>query len=120
MNRLRLAHEVAAHLVAAEQAIDAALQAQADLVARLVSARDESQVAQVVGDEAVAHAAAGIAALSSARRETVACHAALEGVRTTLGLPAVAAGQGDKDPPAPEPKPRARAPVEASGLRRRV
>ncbi|MBE7218267.1 MAG: hypothetical protein INR64_07335 [Caulobacteraceae bacterium] len=115
MDRLSLAEEVATRLVAAERAIDAALQAQAHLVAGLLQARATARLAAPAGDAAVMCAAAAAKALGSARSETADCHRALAELQSALRLPPLDVGQGDKDPPEQPHKPRASAAASGAG-----
>ena len=101
MDKIEAAHEVAARLTAAERAIDEALRTGADLLARMATARREVGLSAVVGGEAFERSAGALTALTAARAETAACHAALARAQVRAGLGAVATGEGSKDPPPP-------------------
>jgi hypothetical protein len=85
-NRLAAAHQVSSRLFAAENAIDAAIQAAAELNAVMPMARTTASLSAVVGQDAVEAAARSFAILIKARREIVDAHDKLDTVKTQIGL----------------------------------
>jgi hypothetical protein len=95
--RRHAAQEVAARLIAAEEAIDAALTAVADLNGYIPVARCEANLSAVIGQGAVEAAAETLAALVRARRGIVDTHHQLAETRDQIGLRTMAlGGLGDK------------------------
>jgi hypothetical protein len=85
-NRLAAAHQVSNRLFAAEQAIDAAIQATAELNAVIPVARTTAHLSAIVGHDAVEAAARSFAVLVQARREIVDAHDKLDAVKKQIGL----------------------------------
>lgn len=74
---LQIAHDVAQKLLAAEEAIDAALNKSAELLAYVPLARLEANVSTEVGQDAIEHLVHSMSKLSEARRFMVEGHEAL-------------------------------------------
>jgi len=91
MPRLRreVATKVAESLFATETAVDEALSRAAQFMGMMPQARQEARVSAIVGQDALDHAMAALAALTNARREIVAAHHALSEVQGQIGLGAV-------------------------------
>jgi hypothetical protein len=83
---VEVAHTLAARLYAAEEAIDSAVQAAADLASFLPIAGRSVHASAFLGQDAMEQTSAGIATLCQARRHLVATHAALSKVQTRIGL----------------------------------
>lgn len=83
---IAVAHTLAARLYAAEEAIDSAVQAAADLASFLPIAGRSVGASAFLGQDAMEQTSAGIATLCQARRHLVATHAALNKVQTRIGL----------------------------------
>lgn len=83
-------HEVAsglaARLYAAEEAIDSAVQATADLASFLPLASRSIRASAFLGQDAMEQTAASIATLCEARRHLVTTHAALMKAQARIGL----------------------------------
>jgi hypothetical protein len=90
--RRSAAQEVANRLMAAEEAIDAALAAVAELQGYLPVARCEANLAACVGQEAFEGAAETMSSLIRARRNIVDTHHHLAETKDQIGLRAVALG----------------------------
>ena len=99
MDKVETAHAMARRMNAAENTIDHALRAGADLLGALTVARVELNLSAVVGGEAFDRMSAALTALTAARAETVACHDVLARMQVRAGLGAVALGEGQKTPP---------------------
>ena len=81
-----VASALAARLYAAEEAMDSALQAAADLASFLPLAGRSIRASAFLGQDAMEQTAASIATLCEARRHLVATHAALTKAQTRIGL----------------------------------
>lgn len=81
-----VAHTLASRLYAAEEAIDSAVQAAADLASFLPIAGRSVGASVFLGQDAMEEASAGIATLCKARRHLVATHAALTKAQIRIGL----------------------------------
>lgn len=99
MDKIETARGMARRLKAAEDTIDHALRAGAELLGALTVARVELGLSAAVGGEAFDRMSAALAALTCARAETVACHDVLARMQVRAGLGAVALGEGMKTPP---------------------
>lgn len=99
MDKLETAHAMARRMNAAEDAIDHALRAGAELLGALTVARVDLDLSAVVGGEAFDRMSAALVALTCARAETVACHDVLARMQVRAGLGAVSLGEGQKTPP---------------------
>jgi hypothetical protein len=96
------ATKVAESLFETETAIDTALTTAAQFVGTMPVARQHARLSAIVGQEAMDHAVAAMAALNEARRAIVAAHNALSTVQGQIGLGAVAFGASDKPPYPPK------------------
>lgn len=83
------ANDVAAKLIAAEAAIDAAVAAVAGLTAAIPTAGQAAQVGVHVGHEALMHAMESCQQLVKARSNIIRSHKALRTVQDEVGLGAV-------------------------------
>jgi len=92
--RRQAAQEVADRLIAAENAIDIALQRTAELTGAMPSARGKANLAAEVGQEALERAAGTFAVLVQARREIVETHKHLAQTQQRIGLSAYSMGGG--------------------------
>jgi len=92
--RRQAAQEVADRLIAAENAIDLALQRTAELAGYMPQARHKANLAAEVGQEALERAIGTISVLVQARREIVATHKELAVTQGRVGLAAFAMGGG--------------------------
>jgi hypothetical protein len=90
--RRAAAQEIANRLMSAEEAIDAALSAVAELSGYLPVARCEAGLSAVVGQNAFEGTAETMAALVRARRHIVETHHSLAETKDQIGLRAVALG----------------------------
>jgi hypothetical protein len=100
--RRQAAQDVADRLIAAENAIDLALQRTAELTGCMPVARVKANFAAQVGQDALERAANTVAVLVQARREIVETHKVLAETQVRVGLKAYAMGGGmDKDAVAP-------------------
>jgi negative regulator of replication initiation len=90
--RRQAAQNVANKLIAAENAIDLALQRTAELAGIMPQARHQANYAAEIGQEALERAVGTISVLVQARREIVATHKELADTRTRVGLDAFAMG----------------------------
>lgn len=90
--RRKAAQNLANKLIAAENAIDLALQRTAELAGAMPQARSDAHYAAEIGQEAMERAVNAIAVLVQARREIVATHKELAETRDRVGLTAFAMG----------------------------
>ena len=112
MDQTTVGDALALRLEAAEQAIDRALIETAALMAALPQARNDAYLSALAGQKAFEGVAAGIAALTEARRGVVQAHRVLGYLAQRLGVEATAVGPVDK--PADRPARRRRsAPSDA-------
>lgn len=86
MNKVEVVKSVAAKLFAAEDAVDAAMVSNTQLLESIISGRRELGVAATTAELAQTRVAEAIAALSEARRAVMAAHAGLKNVQTRLGV----------------------------------
>lgn len=91
-DRRNAAIKVAESLLAAEQAIDAALARAAELSGTIVTARTEANLSALVGHEAFERSASTFAALARARCDIVETHRRLSETRDRIGLRTVDIG----------------------------
>ncbi len=91
-NRRQAAQEVANRLIAAEFALDVALQRTAELTGYLPQARIEAQLASEVGHSALERATATLAVLLQARGELIETHKELARTKAAVGLRTFALG----------------------------
>lgn len=104
IKRRKAMDAVAPELFAAEQAIDEAILQATRLTATLIAERRNAGLSAVVGQDAIERSSAAFATLIAARREIVATHEQLGGLKKQLGLGAVMVGNaGDKPETTPEP-----------------
>lgn len=82
----QIAHDVARKLLAAEEAIDAALAKTAELVGFVPIARQQANVSCSVGQDAIEHLVRSISMLSEARKSIVYGHDALADTHTAARL----------------------------------
>lgn len=87
-----VAQKVADRLFAVEEALDLALTRAAELAASMPEARHEARLSAIVGQDAMEHAVAAMAALAEARRKIVDTHQSLDRTREEIGLQEVDAG----------------------------
>jgi hypothetical protein len=109
--RRKVAEQVAASLIAAEAAIDAALSCTASLAGQMPALRADAKLSALIGQGAIEQAIEAMSALGQARRNIVATHRELSLAQTQIGLGAVnvvAEGAGGTKPPAAETLPMAR------------
>jgi hypothetical protein len=92
--RRQAAQEVANRLIAAENAIDIALQRTAELTGCMPMARGKANFAAEIGQDALERAAGTFAVLVQARREIVETHKELAETQARVGLKAYAMGGG--------------------------
>ena len=92
IKRSNAAQEVANRLMAAEEAIDAALAAVAELSGYLPVARCEANLSACVGQDAFEGAAETFASLIRARRNIIDTHASLADTKDQIGLRTFALG----------------------------
>ncbi len=92
--RRQAARDVANRLIAAENAIDIALQRTAELTGCMPHARGKANFAAEIGQEALERAAGTFAVLVQARREIVETHRELAQTQARVGLRAYAMGGG--------------------------
>lgn len=97
IKRRAVAQELANRLFAAEEAIDAAITAMADLSGYMPIARCEANISAVVGNSALESAAETFSSLVRARRGIVDTHHHLAEARDQIGLRTVGLGAGIKD-----------------------
>ena len=102
--RRQAAEQVAASLIAAESAIDAALTLTAKLAGQMPSIRADAGLSALIGQGAIERAIEAMSALGLARNHIVATHKELSLAQTQIGLGAVnvvvADGGGGEKPPA--------------------
>lgn len=82
----QIAQDVAERLLAAEEAIDEALNKTANLVGFIPIARREARVSCEVGQDAIEHIVRTISMLSEARKSIVESHGALDRTHTAARL----------------------------------
>ena len=99
-DRRNAAMKIAGRLLAAEDAIDAALACAAELNGTMVIARGEANLSALVVQDAFEGSAAAFAALVRARSEIVETHKRLSETRNQVGLRTV--NIGDLPPKADE------------------
>lgn len=99
-DRRTAAIKVAESLLAAEEAIDAALARAAELNGTMVTARTDANLSALVGHDAFELSVAAFAALARARCDIVATHKRLSETKIQVGLRTVAIG--DLPPKEPE------------------
>src|SRR4028119_117545 len=98
--RVAVAHDVVKHLADAEKSNDLALVSTARLVASMLEARLELNLAAMVGQDAFEAVASTFARQSASRRQLVEAHSALAEAKKLVGLAEVAiGGGGDKQVP---------------------
>jgi hypothetical protein len=86
MEKVFVVKRVAEKLWATENAIDQALGQASTLMADLVTARQELNLAANVGNEAVGKIVAAMAALAEARQAALDAHIALDATRIQIGV----------------------------------
>jgi len=111
--RRHAAEQVAASLMAAESAIDAALTMTAKLAGQMPSIRADAGLSALIGQGAIERAIEAMSALGLARNHIVATHKELSLAQTQIGLGAVNVvvadgGGGEKPPPDAEVLPMSR------------
>jgi len=109
--RRHIAEQVAASLIAAEAAIDAALHCTANLAGQMPALRADANLSALIGQGAIEQAIEAMSALGQARRSIVATHRELSLAQAQIGLGAVnvvAVGAGGVKPAEAEVLPMAR------------
>lgn len=86
MNKVEVVKSVAEKLFAAEEAVDAAMVRNTQLLESIITGRRELNVAATTAELAQTRVAEAIAALSDARRAVMAAHAGLKNVQVRLGV----------------------------------
>jgi len=86
MNKVEVVKAVAAKLYAAEDAVDAAMVRNTQLLESIVEGRRALNVSATTAELAQTRVAEAIAALSEARRAVMAAHAGLKNVQVKLGV----------------------------------
>jgi hypothetical protein len=86
LSNIAVARQVAQRLLAAEEAIDAALRETAQLAHYMPIARQEASVSVAVGQKAIEEAIATLSSLGEARRKIILTHQALAGTQERIGL----------------------------------
>ena len=76
-DRIEIARNMAAHLIATEEAIDTAIACAAGLVGYMPAARKDARVSASVGQSAFEHVISTMSMLGEARRRIVEAHHAL-------------------------------------------
>jgi len=99
-DRRNAAMKVAESLIAAEDAIDAALARAAELNGNMVTARSDAKLSALVGQDAFEVSASAFAALARARCDIVETHKRLSEAQIQVGLRTVAIGDLRPKPPA--------------------
>ncbi len=97
-NRIAATNSVAQELFETEAAIDQAIAAAARLQTIMPQARLRAKLSIAVGQEALEHVQSSIGGLISARRSVGKAHAALDTVKTSIGLKTLAMGGGMEKP----------------------
>ncbi len=98
--RRHAAEQVAASLIAAESAIDAALALTAKLAGEMPSVGADAGLSALIGQGAIERAIEAMSALGLARNHIVATHKELSVAQTQIGLGAVTLdGTGGGKPP---------------------
>ena len=87
--RRQAAEQVAASLIAAESAIDAALALTAKLAGEMPSVRADAGLSALIGQGALERAIEAMCALGQARNHIVATHKELSLAQTQIGLGAI-------------------------------
>jgi hypothetical protein len=98
-DRMKAAQRIAHDLHAAENAIDEAIVKIARLAATLPTARIETNMSAIVGQDAVGKVTQAIAAAGSVRQMLTEAHIALGETQKQVGLGARAFGAGMNKPP---------------------
>ena len=110
--RRHAAEQVAASLIAAETAIDAALTLTAKLAGQMPSVRADAGLSALIGQGALERAIEAMTALGLARNHIVATHKELSLAQSQIGLGAINVvadgGSGTKPPADAEVLPAAR------------
>jgi len=106
MNKAEVINSVAAKLFAAEEAVDAAMIRNTQLLESIIQARRELGVAATTAELSQTRVAEAIAALSDARRAVMAAHAGLKNVHDRVAPEVTIAGVGDKYPEEDKQKPK--------------
>ena len=91
-NRIRAAKDITEKLTALEAAIDDALACASDLTISVVTARQETKVSAVVGQDAIGLTGEAIKSLHDARAQMVDAHNAFAVARDQMGLRTFASG----------------------------
>jgi hypothetical protein len=99
-HRLTIAHSVARHLFAAEEAIDLALARIAELNAALPRARLDARLAACIGQDAIRSATGAAMLIAQAREQIITTHASLKSASDDIGLRATSYGDLLKSPSA--------------------
>lgn len=96
--RIEATNDIAAQLFAAEEAVDAAITQMAKLSAMMPEARLRVKVSASLGHEALKSASDALSSLINARGQIVSVHAALDQVKTDIGLRTYGIGAGFEKP----------------------
>ena len=103
-DRLAAAQDVAAHLFALEEAIDAALAKAGELTTSIPAARQRARLSAVVGQDAISEVAATLQVLAKARGHVVQAHHHFAETQEQMGLKAYGMGALVKLVPSAEEK----------------
>ena len=114
MDQTTVSDALAARLEAAEQAIDRALIETAALMAALPQSRNDAYLLALAGQKAFEGVAAGVVALTEARRGVVQAHRVLGDLARRLGVETTAVGPVDKPADRPSRRGRSAAPTTSS------
>ena len=96
MSKVEVVKNVAEKLFAAEDAVDAAMVRNTQLLEAIIQGRRDLNVAATTAELAQTRVAEAIAALSEARRAVMAAHAGLKNVQHRLGVDDNEFGPADK------------------------
>ena len=98
MDKMLKAQGVANRLFATETAIDQAMVEASQLMAEMLTARQDLRVGATVGAEAATDVAAALAALAQARAAVVKTHAELADAKLRVGIRSKMIGEWTKPP----------------------
>jgi hypothetical protein len=96
--RIEATIDVTKTLIAAELALDRAVEATAQLNASMTSARITAHLSAIVGQTALESATSSLSSLVTARSHLVETHHRLNAVKTDIGLRELCSGDGNFKP----------------------